>query len=248
MKIQLLHYDRLYKILRSLRSSTNMSVCFSDVKWNFSRLNSEYSSRRIVEMSAGHFVDDLVVIQNDLFWIGITKYHNPEICGDVVTIPLPYYHILGLFSFPATAPEWCRAGILRIHIPDLFFGYDNNGNPMFKPSGEIKARWKEGEQNIWEYKDPSYVGSIDDHLIYWDGSFLTITPFGTFTEGDIVSEDLAKYCNNLLDSDSPASNKLDDLLESVKLSLECAGDISNCSQHNKCEDCEYRNLYRLKRI
>ena len=245
-----IHYNNIKSALDSLTSATSREIVLAGEKISFEGLNSEYVSHQNIEVAYGHGISGLVIIKNHRVWLGITRAGTPEIAGDVASVPLPAYHLRDLFLFPASKPLWL-SGIVTIHIPDLFNGFDGTGNPIFKHQGKIVAVYNNdyGDKNkdtIWEYKDPDYIGRVGCADIMWNGTALTLGKYGSYEVGDLVSRECAIAYNQL---DEQTVDDLDLLLEKIGLHLTCAMSDTECEKHPEgCKSCEHNLKMKIEKM
>ena len=126
--MNIIQYNHLENVLRSLADSTYMRIETRGEKVVFDGRNSPHSSHRLVSVDNGHFIDRLVMIGNEKCIVAIFD-------GEVVdkqyvsTLKLPSY-LLPQLDFPAAYPPWVK-GIVDIAIVDRFDGYNENGEAQF---------------------------------------------------------------------------------------------------------------------
>jgi len=138
-------YNTVEAALQSLNDSTNLTVSLRRETVKFTGRNSPYISHQGVEVKGGHNIPRLAVLSSPNHSLALSpEFHGDyRFGGDFTQGLVPAYHFRSLFQFPLAPPDWIT-GLVRVTILDLFDGFEEDGEPRFKPWGKVFVEWKDG--------------------------------------------------------------------------------------------------------
>jgi|GEM_PF-2954936 len=138
-------YKNVESALRSLNDSTRLTVSLRNETIVFTGRNSPYISHQGVEVKGGHNIPRLAVLSSPNHSLALSpEFHGDYRFGGSFKQGLvPAYHFKPLFQFPLAPPDWIT-GLVRVTILDLFDGFEEGGEPRFKPYGKVYVEQKDG--------------------------------------------------------------------------------------------------------